>query len=218
VRAIRCACTSSAVECAPAGTAPRTIANVKLYHVLIDRGAALNLISLQEAANSDGEAPAVTPILRSGHGAGYAARLHLPLGHIWDGRELPHEERPFRRRAGQPPVQRHSGQTGSIPDYGGVPLRVPGPKDAISNGVLKIREDPDVGACALEKLQALVAAREAAEKPRSQDPAPPSSRQCGSASAPRVQPSAKEDVPVKTVQIGAEAGLTTCVSVDLDSK
>jgi hypothetical protein len=157
-------------------------------------------------------------IHKSGHGVGYAARLHLPLGHIWYGRELPHGERPFRRRGGQPPVQRHSGQTDSVPVYDGVPLWVPGRKVAISNGVLMIREDCDVGACALEKLQALVAAREAAEKPRSQDPAPPNSRPCGSASAPRVQPSAKEDVPVKTVQIGAEAGLTTCVSIDLDSK
>jgi hypothetical protein len=33
-----------------------------------------------------------------------------------------------------------------------------------------------------------------------------------------VQPSAKEDVPVKTVQVEAEAGQTTHVSSDLDNK
>jgi hypothetical protein len=33
-----------------------------------------------------------------------------------------------------------------------------------------------------------------------------------------VQPSAKEDVPVKTVQIGVEAGRTTRVSGDVDNK
>jgi hypothetical protein len=76
----------------------------------------------------------------------------------------------------------------------------------------------DVGACALEKLQALAAAREAAKEPGRQDPAPPSSCQRGSVSAPRVQPSSKEDVPVKTIQVGAQAGQTTRVSGDLDSK
>jgi hypothetical protein len=83
---------------------------------------------------------------------------------------------------------------------------------------LKIRGDSDTGACALEKLRALAAACEAAAEPGNQDPAPPSSHQCGSASAPCVQPSAKEDVPVKTIQIRAEAGQTTLVSSDLDSK
>jgi hypothetical protein len=75
-----------------------------------------------------------------------------------------------------------------------------------------------VGVCALEKLQALEVAREAAEELGGQDPAPSSSRQCGSASVPRVQPSSKEDVPVKIVQIGTEAGQTTRISGDLDNK
>jgi hypothetical protein len=56
-----------------------------------------------------------------------------------------------------------------------------------------------MGAYALEKLQAPAAAHEAVEEPGGQDPAPPSSRQRGSVTAPRVQPSSKEDVPVKTV-------------------
>jgi hypothetical protein len=34
----------------------------------------------------------------------------------------------------------------------------------------------------------------------------------------RVQPSGKEDVPVKTVQIGADAAQTTRVTGDLGSK
>jgi hypothetical protein len=42
-------------------------------------------------------------------------------------------------------------------------------------GVLKIREDRDAGVCALEKLQALAAAHEAAEEPGGQDNAPSSS-------------------------------------------
>jgi hypothetical protein len=58
------------------------------------------------------------------------------------------------------------------------------------DGVLRIRGDRDAGACALEKLQAL----------------------------PRVQLSAGEDVPTKTIQIGADAAQTTRISGELDSK
>jgi hypothetical protein len=64
---------------------------------------------LQEAADTDGEALAATPILRSGTSVGYAMWLHIPPGHIQDGRELPHGERPVRCCVGQPPVQRHPG-------------------------------------------------------------------------------------------------------------
>jgi hypothetical protein len=101
----------------------------------------------------------------------------------------------------------------AVTHYGYLVLKMPS-----SNGVLKIWGVRDAGACALEKLQALAAAHEAAEEPGGQDPAPPSSRQRSSASAPRVQPSDKEDVPVKTVQVGTEAGQTTRISGDLDSK
>jgi hypothetical protein len=59
--------------------------------------------------------------------------------------------------------------------------------------------DHDVGACALVKLHALAAALEAAEEPGGQDPVPPSSHHRALVSAPRVQPSGKEDIPVKTV-------------------
>jgi hypothetical protein len=45
-------------------------------------------------------------------------------------------------------------------------------------------------------------ARQAVEEPEGQDPAPPSSRQLDLASAPHVQPSGKEDVLIKTVQVG----------------
>jgi hypothetical protein len=98
----------------------------------------------------------------------------------------------------------------AVAHYGYLVLKMPSPK-----GILKIRGDRDAGVSALEKLQALAAAREAAEEPGGQDLAPSSSHQCGSASAPRVQP---KDVPVKTVQVGTEAGQTTRISGDLDSK
>jgi hypothetical protein len=94
-----------------------TISSIKLYHVLIDGGAALNLISLAA--------------FKSGPSVGYAVRLHLPPGHIRDGRELSHGERPLRCCGGQPPIQRHSGQTSSVPVHGDGSLRVLGSKYAI---------------------------------------------------------------------------------------
>jgi hypothetical protein len=58
-----------------------------------------------------------------------------------------------------------------VAHYGYLVLKIQSPND-----VLKIRGDRDTGACALEKLQALTAAPEAAAEPGGQDPAPPSSR------------------------------------------
>jgi hypothetical protein len=86
------------------------------------------------------------------------------------------------------------------------------------NGILKIYEDRDAGVSALEKLQALAAQHEAAAGPGSPDQAPSSLRQRGSSSAPRVQPSGKEDVSVKTIQIGVDAAQTTRIAGDLDNK
>jgi hypothetical protein len=100
----------------------------------------------------------------------------------------------------------------AVAHYRYLVLNMPSP-----NGVLKIWGDRDAGAYVMEKLQAVVA-REATAEPRGQDPTPPSSRQHSSASAPHMQPSATEDVPIKTVQIRAEAGQTTRVSGDLDCK
>jgi hypothetical protein len=93
---------------------------------------------------------------------------------------------PFSSILGRPSLY----QFMAVAHYGYLVLKMPSP-----NGVLKIRGDCGAGACVLEKLQALAAAREAAAEPGGQDLAPLSSRQRGSVSAPHVQPSAKEDVP-----------------------
>jgi hypothetical protein len=104
---------------------------------------------------------------------------------------------PFNAILGRPTLY----QFMAVANYGYLVLKMPSP-----TGVLKIRGNRDPGAC------------EAAEEPGGQDHTPLSSRQCSSVLAPDVQPSGKEDIPVKTVQVGTEAGQTTCVSGDLDSK
>jgi hypothetical protein len=116
---------------------------------------------------------------------------------------------PFNTILGRPSLYRFM----AVAHYGYLVLKMPSP-----GGVLRIRGDRDAGACALEKLQALAAGREAVAEPRDQSPAPSSSRQRVSTPAPRVQPSAGEDVPVKTIQIGADAAQTTRILGDLDSK
>jgi hypothetical protein len=195
-----------------------TISNVTLYHVLIDGGAALNLISLaafkklqipmgklQPSRPFSGVGPvSVTPrgciSLPVTFGTAENFRTESVL---FDVAEV---SLPFNTILGRPALY----QFMAVAHYGYLVLKMPSPK-----GVLMIRGDRDTGVSALEKLQALAAAREAAEEPGGQDLTPSSSRQCGSALAPRVQP---KDVPVKTVQVGTAAEQTTRISGDLDSK
>jgi hypothetical protein len=70
---------------------------------------------------------------------------------------------PFNAILGRPALY----QFMAVAHYGYLVLKVSSP-----NGVLKIRGDRDAGACALEKLQALAAAREATEELGAQNPAP----------------------------------------------
>jgi hypothetical protein len=86
------------------------------------------------------------------------------------------------------------------------------------SGIIKIRGDREAGVFMLEKLQALTIAHEATVGPRGQDSAPPSSRQHGSSSAPRVQPSDIESISIRTIQIEADAAQITRIMRDLDNK
>jgi hypothetical protein len=198
-----------------------TIANIKLYHVLIDGGAALNLISLAAFKKLQILMGKLQPS-RPFSGVGPVSVMSrgcisLPVTFraaenfrtesiLFDVAEV---SLPFNAILGRPALYRFM----AVAHYGYLVLKMPTP-----DGVLRIRGDRDAGACALEKLQALAVAREAVVEPRDQRTAPPGSRQRVSTSAPRVQLSAGEDVPTKTIQIGADATQTTRISGDLDSK
>jgi hypothetical protein len=78
---------------------------------------------------------------------------------------------PFNAILGRPALY----QFMAIAYYGYLVLKMSPP-----NGVLKVRRDHDAGASALDKLQALAAARETAAGLGSPDPAPSSSHQCSS--------------------------------------
>jgi hypothetical protein len=107
-----------------------TISNVKLYHILIDGGAALNLISLVAFK-----------------------KLQIPMGKLQPSRPFSElglvsvtpygcislpvtfgTAENFRTESVLFDVQRHTGQTSSVPVHGGSSLRVPSVEDVIPQG------------------------------------------------------------------------------------
>jgi hypothetical protein len=198
-----------------------TITNIDMYHILIDGDAALNLISLAAfkklwilMSKLQPSLPfsRVGPMLVMPRGC-----ISLPITYrtpenfctksaLFDVAKV---NLPFNTILGNPTLY----QFMTVTHYGYLVLKMPSP-----NGFLKICGDCDVGISMLEKLQIQAASRTAAAGPEGQDPAAPSSHQRGSTSAPRVQPSGNEGVPVKTVQIKVDAAQTTYIMGDLDSK
>ena len=81
-----------------------------------------------------------------------------------------------------------------IAHYGYLVLKMPSPA-----GILTVRGDRTTAIAAVEKLHAL-----AAEATRTKGEDPSTLRAKVPARAPRVQPSDPDDIPVKTVQVGAE--------------
>jgi hypothetical protein len=171
-----------------------TIANVKLYHILIDGGATLNLISLAtfktlqilmgklQPSRPFSGVGLMSVMLRSCISVPVTFRMAESFraeSVLFDVAEV---SLPFNAILGRPALY----QFMAVAHYGYLVLKMPS-----LNGILRIRGDRDIGACALEKLEALAAAHEAAAETGGQDPAPPSSRQRGSVSAPHVQPSGK---------------------------
>ena len=109
---------------------------------------------------------------------------------------------PFDAIIGRPALYRFM----AIAHYGYLVLKMPSPA-----GVLTVRGDRTVAVAAVERLHAL-----AAEAARSEDPS--TSQPRAPAKAPRVQPSDPDDVPVKTVQIGADSSRTTRIAGNLEEK
>jgi hypothetical protein len=104
-----------------------TISNVKLYHILIDGGATLNLISL--AAFKKLQIP-MGKLQSSRPFSGVGPVSVMPRGCI----SLPvtfGTAENFCTESMIFDVQRHSGQTSPVPVYGGGSLRVPSSKDVI---------------------------------------------------------------------------------------
>ena len=86
------------------------------------------------------------------------------------------------------------------------------PKMPFPAGVLTVRGDRTAAVTAVEKLHALTAeaARSEEDSSTSQPRAP--------TKEPKVQPSDPDNVPVKTVQIGADSSRTTRIAGNLEEK
>ena len=107
---------------------------------------------------------------------------------------------PFNAIIGRPALYRFM----AIAHYGYLVLKMPSPA-----GILTVRGDRTA---AVERLHAL-----AAEAARSEED-PSTSQPRAPAKAPKVQPSDPDDVPVKTVQIGADSTRTTRIAGNLEEK
>ena len=79
--------------------------------------------------------------------------------------------------------------------------------------ILTVRGDRTAAVAAVEKLHAL-----AAEATRSEEDTPSTTRAKGPAKAPRVEPSDPYNVPVKTVQVGADPSRTTRIAGNMEGK
>jgi hypothetical protein len=101
----------------------------------------------------------------------------------------------------------------AVAHYGYLVLKMLSP-----NGIIKIRGDRSAGVSAFENLQALVKTHEVAAGQGVLDQAPSSSCQRVASSAPCMQPSNGEDVSMKVIQIGANAGQSTSIVGNLGDR
>jgi hypothetical protein len=156
-----------------------TIANIRLYHVLVDGGAALNAINFATFKKLQIPMLKLTPSLSF---SGVGPRSVMSHGSIslpitFGMPENYHTESvlfnvadvnlPFNAILGRSTLY----QFIAIAYYGYLFLKMSSP-----NGIIKIHGDRSAGVSTLEKLQALAASHEATTGHGDQDPAPSSSR------------------------------------------
>ncbi|WVZ83909.1 hypothetical protein U9M48_031004 [Paspalum notatum var. saurae] len=171
----------------PIITSP-VVANIWLYHVLIDGGAALNIISY--AAFKRLQIPSHSR-LRRAHSPEWARRRSTRRG----------------RSTSRPALYRFM----AVAHYGYLVVKMPSPV-----GVLTVPGDRLAAVAAVEKLHALAAD---AAGPEGADPSASGIKApAKDPKVPKVRPAGPEDVPVKTVQIGAEASRTTRIAGNLWKK
>jgi hypothetical protein len=173
----------------------QTISNIKLYHVLIDDGAALNLISFAAFKKLQILMSKLQPSCPFSI-VGLVSVMPRGCIPLLDTIGMPENFRTesilFDVMEVNPTVALY--QFIVVAHYGYLVLKMSSPND-----VLKFYGDRDAGVSALEKLQALATAHEAAAGAGGHDPTPPIMHPCGSALAPCLQPSNNEGVPMKII-------------------
>jgi hypothetical protein len=121
--------------------------------------------------------------------------------------EVAEKNLPFNAIIGRPALYRFM----AVAHYGYLVLKMPSPA-----GVLTVQGDRTAAVAAVEKLHALAAGLAPAAGTEGSDPSP--SRARVPAKSPKVRPSDTDDVPVKTIQVGAEPSQTTRIGGNLGEK
>jgi hypothetical protein len=202
----------------PLVTAP-TIANVRLHHVLIDGGAGLSVISYAVFKHLQIPESKLTPS-RPFSGVGPdpvypVGTITLPVTFGTEDNfrtenvqfEVAEVNLPFNAIIGRPALYRFM----AIAHYGYLVLKMPSPA-----GVLTVQSDRAAAVVAVEKLHALATGLAPAAGAQGSDPS--TSHAKALPKAPMVRPSDTDDVPVKTVQVGAETSQTTRIGGNLGEK
>jgi hypothetical protein len=114
---------------------------------------------------------------------------------------------PFNAIIGRPALYRFM----AVAHYGYLVLKMPSPA-----GVLTVQSDRAAAVVAVEKLHALATGLAPAAGTQGSDPS--TSRAKALAKAPKVRPSDTDDLPVKTIQVGAETSQTTRIGGNLGEK
>jgi len=199
----------------PIITAP-VIANMRLHHVLIDGGAGLNIISyavFKQLQIPESKLAPSRQFSRVGPQSVFPlGSIALPVTFGTDENfrtenvqfDVVEVNLPFNAIIGRPALYRFI----TIAHYGSLVLKMPSP-----TSVLTVRGGRTTAVAAVEKLHAL-----AADAARTKGEVPSTSRAKAPERAPKVQPSDLEEVPVKTVQIGADSTRTTHIAGSLGDK
>jgi hypothetical protein len=187
-----------------------TIANIKLHHVLIDGGASLNVISyvafklllileskLDPSRPFSGVGPhPVYPVGTISLPVTFEAEENFRTENVqFDVAEV---NLPFNAIIGRLALYRFM----AVAHYGYLVLKMPSPAR-----ILTVQGDRIAAIAAVEKLHALATSLVPAAGIVGSEPS--TSRARAPARALKVRPSDTDDVPVKTIQVGAEPSQTT---------
>jgi hypothetical protein len=202
----------------PLVTAP-TIANTRLHHVLIDGGVGLSVISyaafkhlqipeskLAPSRPFSGVGPdPVYPVGTISLPVTFRTEVNLRTENVQF--EVVEVNLPFNAIIGRLALYRFM----AAAHYGYLVLKMPSP-----SGVLTMQGDRTAAVVAVEKLHAMAAGLASTAGAEGSDPSP--SRARVPAKAPKIRPSDTNNVPVKTIQVGAETCQTTCIGGNLGEK
>ena len=202
----------------PLVTSP-VVANIRLYHVLIDGGAALSVISyaaFKKLQIPESKLAPSCPFFGVGLNLVYPkGTIELPVTYRMEQNFCTENVRfdvaelnlPFNVIIGRPALYRFM----AIAHYGYLVMKMPTP-----TGVLAIRGDRPAAVAAVERLHALTTE---AGGPRGPDPSMSGTKVPAKAPKVRkVRSSDKDDVPVKTVHLGTETAQTTRIAGNLGNK